>query len=145
MHDYPPQPKIDHSRIKYPSDRITLKQLRSLAGDDLDTFFRLEGDRLASMMLIEQNYGELGFAKALDDPARTREAIIHLVGDGWDEEQDGKYSDAKGLEKAAGMLADYYVRFGIAEGPASARQAIRRIEHQGALQAKQMLGRTGGD
>ncbi len=138
-------PEIDHSKIKYPSDRVTLKQLRTLAEDDLGFYFKQEGTDIGNMTIREQNHAKLGFAKALGDPARIEKAIFNLVGDDWDEEKDGKYSDAKGLEKAVEMLTEYYIRYGVAEGPISAKQAIRRIEKQGAEQAKQLMGRTGGD
>lgn len=139
------QLEIDLSKIKFPSDRVTLKNLRALAEGDPDYYFGSEYLHLSNMMIREQNHAELGFAKALGDSKRIGEAIFRLVGDDWDEEKYGKYTDAKGLEQAAEMLAEYYVRFGIAEGPVSAKQAIRRIEQQAAAQAKQMMGRTGGD
>ncbi|GIW86411.1 MAG: hypothetical protein KatS3mg108_0735 [Isosphaeraceae bacterium] len=140
-----PRPEIDLSKIKYPSDRVTLKQLRTLAEDDLGLYFKQEGTDIGNMTIREQNHAKLGFAKALGDPAMIEKAIFDLVGDHWDEEQDGKYSDAKGLGKAVEMLTEYYIRYGVAEGPISAKQAIRRIEKQGAEQAKQFMGRTGGD
>lgn len=140
-----PQPEIDLSKIKYPSDRVTLKQLRALAEDDLGLYLNQEGTDIGNMAIRESNHAKLGFAKALGDKARIDEAVFDLVGDDWDEERYGKYSDAKGLEQAVEMLTGYYIRYGVAEGPISAKQAIRRIEKQGAEQAKQLMGRTGGD
>ena len=130
-------PKIDYDRIDFPSDRLTLKHLRSLKplageyahGPDFD--FLAYADELISMHGQERLFAELGFVAALGDASNSDAARRKLIdrGDELECRED---------------LANLYTRYGVSDGIESARQLIRRLEDQGAAQAKQLVGRGAG-
>jgi hypothetical protein len=144
-------PKIDYGQIDFPSDRLTFKQIRALASKPTYADFpSLEGylfdhvTGLATMHYIEKNFADVGFAKGTGDPKRIEEAILKLNA-GWrDNEPDVVYDEALATQDSVDSLADDYQKFGIADGPETAKQLVRRLEDNAAAQAREKLGRTGG-
>jgi len=122
----PLQAQIDFTMLNFPSDILTMKDLRRLYPEGFqhakgfsphhvpffeerrgETFFTLVGfERLLALNAFDRALGRL----AEEDTATTREDIA-------------KYLD------------EFYIRAGIAPGPAAARQLLRNLETAAADQA----------
>jgi hypothetical protein len=126
------KPQIDYTRIEFPSDLVSLKQLRSLqlmlgdVGEDLDL-----------MHMQEREFARLGFSRQWGDEEEIRGAIADIID--WSE-ADGACNAAREVQDAREHLASLYVQFGIAEGPETAKQLIQRLELMGAEQAQRQRG-----
>jgi hypothetical protein len=120
------KPQIDYGRIDFPSDRVTLKQLRAK-----NVILPLDGAHLEDMHVWEKDFARLGFLR--ERGARTE--METLQG-----EMDAVAQADVGAS-AREHLSAYYVRFGIADGPETAEQFIRRLEAEGAAQSRQQHGR----
>src|SRR5260221_4101492 len=100
-------PEIDHSRIDFPSNRVTLKQLR-----DCGVQLPLDGSAIEDMHIWEKDFARLGFLRESGDRAGV-EALV-------DEMRAVAQADVGG--SALEHLSAHYVRFGIAEGSGTAQQ-----------------------
>ena len=120
---------LDFARIEFPSDKLTVGQVRRLHGDRIDretpTFFDAE-PYCGSAAFALGNM--LGMERALAAYAYNRAA-----GEAWKEVSPGFDRDT-----LAGDLAEDYVRYGLAAGEKSAALLVRRFEARAAGQA---LGR----
>ena len=119
-------PSIDFTVIKFPSDKLTIKDLRHLHPDKLDVaypdfFSRLRtgyaSDILGSLLISERNFA-----------FSTYEASIGRFADG------GLYDEDH--EEVRKELIKFYEQTRLASGPKHAEQLIRAIESQVKNQAK---------
>jgi len=124
--------QIDFNQIDFPSDPVTLKHLRSRQVD-----FEDDALELILMHKREQEFAELGFVTALGDPKELQRVIDTIIQS--NDDPDVSYDEAKFVQEARDALMDNYMQFGIADGPATARQLIHRLEESGANLAKQQL------
>jgi hypothetical protein len=121
-------PEIDLTKIEFPSDVMTIKAIRRLwpvavdTGEKVDLFSRPVGGR-AGEMLSNMLTMERDLAKATFGLEFGREPNITYADD-----------DVKLL---AEDLSKLYTRYGIADGPNSAKELIRNIESQAVAQARQ--------
>jgi hypothetical protein len=123
-------PEIDLSKIEFPSDRVTIKDIRRLWPEAVDTGKRVDlfskpvgggaGEMLFSMLTMERDLAKATFGLKLG-----REPAIPYADD-----------DVKLL---ADDLSQVYTRYGIADGPSSAKELIRGIESQALAQAQQHI------
>jgi hypothetical protein len=129
------KPEIDFSRISFPSDKITLQHVREMqrAGYDL---FHLDDD-LNILREREEDFARLGFARRLGDAEAIATALDELIY--WREETP--CDEAQEVQKQVDILTREYVRFGVPDGPETARQLVRRLEAAGAKQAQAFLGK----
>lgn len=138
-------PTIDCHRIDYPSDRVTIKQLRVLARAndptaELHEFFAQVGELPEIMHSCEEQFANLGFARGTGNPQLIRHAQEVIMSD--NEEPDFESAYLVAIRE----LTSYYKQFGIADGIETTKQLVRRLEENAAEQARQLLGRTtGGD
>jgi hypothetical protein len=129
-----PKPQVDFSRIEFPSDAVTLKQLRDKTG-----FPDRLGEDLSVMHMREEGFVRFGFAKQLGDEDEILNAVFEALE--W-MEADGpcdEATQARELQVEKDCLAREYIRFGVADGPETAKQLIRRLEALGAEQAKALF------
>lgn len=129
--------ELDYSKIAFPSDKITIGQLRKMHPQDFDAEWwsctGVFGDLAPtptgqSQTSIDMNdilYGERavaerGWVKASGIPYEK----------GWLDEVNG----------GAKPLPRLYIKYGLASGPKHAEQLIRNIESQAAALAKQLPG-----
>lgn len=138
--DRPPAaaPSIDLARLEFPSDKITLADLRRVHRREFDTmsvnFFdgakmgRKADDwpqePLAEMLSIERIIARMAFESA----ARGGPQGSVLT--------SGSEDDVE----LVGTLSEYYRRYGVAHGPHEARLLIGSIEEQAAKQAEHLVG-----
>lgn len=121
-------PEIDLTKIEFPSDGMTIKAIRQIwpeavdTGKTVDLFSRPVGGR-AGEMLFNVLTMERDLAKATFGLEFGREPDIAYADD-----------DVKLL---AEDLSQLYTRYGIADGPNSAKELIRSIETQAIEQARQ--------
>ena len=119
-------PEIDYDRIDYPSDEVTLKQLRTR-----NVELTLDGEAIEDMHDWEKEFARIGFLRELGN-TKELDALVA--------EMDTIAHADVGVSPLE-HLSSCYVRFGIADGSETARQLIRRLESQGSEQAKQGPGR----
>src|SRR5581483_7356894 len=114
-------PIIDLEKVDFPSDALTIRTLRRAHVEEFDgtlgsKFFRHHGRWAADatiglMIFIERFLATDAFEAALGLP-RTADVCA-----------DDKEAHVEELEA-------FYTRYGLAEGPAAARELIRGIERQ---------------
>lgn len=119
-------PKIDFTKIDFPSDGLTIKVLRHIHRDQIDaeqlpTFFtdreRADSaeDLLTNLLYCERALAEAAFDRHLGKPP----------------------ADPLGVEGFAEELERLYVRYGIASGHHHAEQLIRNFESQAVVLARE--------
>jgi len=124
-------PIIDLERIDFPSDGLTIRTLRRTHIEDFDvhltnSFFRnpdrWSADATIGLMIFTERFlATDAFEAALGLP-RTA-----------DLSPDDRKAHFEELEA-------FYIRYGLAEGPAAAREKIRGIERQAVEQARLVGG-----
>lgn len=129
------KPQIDFSSIRFPSDNVTLRHVREMSRSGYD-LLHLDDD-LNILRLHEEDIARLAFARRLGDPEAIAAALDELI----DREEDGPCDEAREIERVLDIVARGYVRFGVADGPETARQLVRRLETAGAEQAQALLGK----
>jgi hypothetical protein len=132
-----PDPAIDFTLIDFPTDRLTVKDLRKRWPHGFDTSppedavgLRIIGPYrrksldsiIGSTIDTERELAERAFYAALG-----KEAPEHLSGSGREESME--------------LLAHTYVGYGLATGEHHALELIRNIETQGAAQARKFRPR----
>lgn len=129
---HPEQPALDFTSISFPSDRLTFKHLRAFDQKrevtDNPGLYTREGERLDAMQFLERQFALLGFEAAF---GRGDQAAANLA---LGFEQDG-------VDGAAADLADLYTRYGLATGPAAARELVKSVQAEGSKQAAKVGGR----
>ena len=123
------QPEIDFGKLDYPSDALTLKDLRRLfpqgfQGDELHpekvSFFGTSvSDDFSTKLDFERMVAGYAFDEALGRPLR-----------------EGTFTGRGELRE---YLEEFYIGCGIAKGPQHARQLIRELEESAANQARQHI------
>jgi hypothetical protein len=129
MQDSPP--KIDFSSLTYPSDGLSIKNIRSAHPQGFTqedpAFFEAAhwGDRadFGGTLLVERRIAHKAFAARLGLP---------------DPYPDEDWSRSELIE----MLTESYQTYGIATGSHQTEQLAREIEAQAVTQAEEFLGRT---
>ena len=119
-----PPPDVDHTLIDFPSDRITLGQMRKRepnlferASLEVESPAQAEGHSLYS---IELRLAERAFAAAAGHPL-----------------EEGSFDREWYLE----VLDDAYQRYGLSSGTHETRELVRAFEAKAAEQAKQHRNR----
>lgn len=114
-------PDIDHSALRFPSDRLTLGDLRRLDPALFDgpgratTVLLLDADRLEDLVLLvnlEREYARACFLQAAHGGGRSAEVV--LLGE---------------------AVTDIWQEFGLAPGPVFAREMLADLEAAAAAQA----------
>jgi hypothetical protein len=117
-------PRLDLSKMRFPTDRITIGQLRAEQPDIYmsENLRRMESvdANVFATMITEIEFAETAFAKALGLPAPHPK-----------ESQQERIS----------WLNDDYKRYGISTGAQATRQLAREIEKAAVEQAKQFRAR----
>jgi hypothetical protein len=124
-----PQPQVDFAGLNYPSDTITMKELRRLypegfqplreaySGPYVVPFFETDVcDEFPTMLGFERKLAWHAFDRAL-----AREV------------KEGTFTTR---ENVCAYLEEFYIRAGIAQGPQHARQLLRDLESAAAEQAR---------
>jgi hypothetical protein len=126
------QPEINFTTIQFPSDKLSIKLLRRVRPDQdasgSPDLFGWEGEALDTMMYLERAFATLGFRSALGDAKAAEEELAAEL-------------EADGVAEVAKELADCYVRFGLATGPAAASEFVRQVQAAGAAQVGRKRGR----
>jgi hypothetical protein len=128
-----PSPKhtsIDFTAISFPSDRLTFKDLRALdskqdAQSDPGTFSK-NSDFFDTMRYLERLLAFLAFETACGRAKAAKKEIA--AGD-------------IGIKGMAKDLSEFYIRYGLATGPAAAEELIKSVRAEGEKQAIQLGGR----
>lgn len=120
-------PAVDFESLSYPSDRLTIGDIRRtepqlFAHDDPNVLDKAWQDsEIAVMLWAERGLAHKAFAKAAGRP----------------DPHSGLGTDRSDLMQA---LADTYRRYGLASGPKLTVQMARDVEKQAAAQARAQLG-----
>jgi hypothetical protein len=118
MSDQPPL--IDLTRIAFPTDRLTVKELRERNPLDFDRLDKKDGspksteENFHTVLDCEREVAWRAFRAALGQPVRISPIA----------------------EETRPIVMREYVRLGLATGPHHAEQLIRNVEAQAAAQAK---------
>lgn len=128
---------LDYSKIKFPSDNITIGMMRKLHPKEFDAEWwsctgvfghrapASTGQSQTSIDMNEMLYGE----RAVAERGWVKASRVTLD-PAWLEEVNG----------GAEPLPKLYIKYGLARGPQHAEQLIRNIESQAAALAKQLPG-----
>jgi len=114
-----PEPRLDLTRIDFPSDRITIKNLRQLSPQAFDPRSKEWADFEDDLELPGFLRLERDLANAAFDAVLGRRTVV----------MSGEEVE---------MLAALYVRYKLASGPHHAEQLIRSFEQAAAEQARQI-------
>jgi hypothetical protein len=117
-------PRLDLSKVRFPTDRLTIGQLRA-EQPDIYTSKNLRGRasvdaNVFATMITEIEFAETAFAKAVGLPA--------------------PYPNESQPERISWLNVDYK-RYGISTGAQATRQLAREIEKAAVEQAKQFRAR----
>lgn len=133
------EPKLDLSRIDFPSNNLSIRDLRRCYPEEFDReaelgFFRdRRGAELVEAMLWgERTLAELVFNATL---GRKEEATINVL-EPWVVERLKVRR-----EQIVEALKEDYLRYGIAAGPQAAAELVRGVEAAGVAQAREHLGK----
>lgn len=132
-----PAPQIDFTRIYFPSDRLTVRDLRRAFPGSFD----LPGQPVQKSGT--RSYGRASTGSALDgiiDAERLLAGIAFKQVLGQPLGEDEASFDRNEFVEA---LTTDYVRVGLAAGEHQVRELIRGIEAQAVAQARRHLGRSG--
>ncbi|MBX9580278.1 MAG: hypothetical protein K2X87_08225 [Gemmataceae bacterium] len=133
-----PVPKIDFKTIDFPSDKLSIKDLRRAfpkLGYDLwleDRFdYRFKtgeirrpmslDDTIHALLDFERDFAEQAFLQALGVPLRDGGGYLH--------------------EEAVETLRSDYIKLGLAAGDHQVAELVRNVERQAVAQANQHRGR----
>jgi hypothetical protein len=120
-----PQPHVDLMRIDFPSDRLTIKELRELFpqidSDELNDFDEIE---LPGLLSLERDLARAAFDEALGRTPRQKGIFVRGIG---------------AVEEDRQMLAATYLRYRLATGLHHAEQLIRAFEQAAAEMASQHM------
>lgn len=120
---------IDLTKIDFPTDRLTIKDWRRMFSDDFDSRDITPSYVPALDKLAELLTGERLLAISLYEEARGIEGDeFALRGDD--------------LKESVDELGDDYLKFGLATGPAQARELARSVERQALQQAARHGGKA---
>jgi hypothetical protein len=128
------EPKIDFIRIDFPSDKITIKDLRKLHPDQVDadespTLFDPPLSDGSPRTIADDTIGQMLYTERLIAKEVFNEAL-------------GRQSqELFSREEYTAELAASYARYGVATGPHHAEQLVRGIETQASAQARAHTGR----
>lgn len=126
MPDDPPLDYIDYTSLRFPSDRITIRDMRRAHPDRFD----VEGGRRFAEPEDEEDFlvGTLIYMERLVARAAF-EAALGKPGDLYAE---------RALEKEGCVeeMAEMYRRYGVSTGLEHTRQLLRDLESQAAQQAR---------
>jgi hypothetical protein len=129
-----PEPQLDLTKINFPTDRLSIKDLRTMFPEGFDRldqwgradgaeFFRDQSDRgyeiLIWMLNTERKVAELAFNRATGRP----------------QPEDRSERSPGWVEEEKEELIELLVKYGLATGPRHAEQQVRDIESQAATQA----------
>lgn len=121
------EPEIDHAKMQYPTDKVTVGQLRArqpelLNGKALYTS-RLTNTTLAIVgtMSLEHDLAAKAFAKAAGLPDPDPDPLVSR-------------------REAMRMLNEDYRRYGISSGLQQTKELVRAFEAAAARQGKAALG-----
>jgi hypothetical protein len=131
-----PTPQIDFSQIEFPSDRLTIRDLRRAFPHAFD----LPGQEAHRSQ--ERGYGRQSVGDALDG---IIDAERLLAGRAFKEALGEPYSNDEAAQARwdiiEGLVSDYR-RAGLASGEHQSNELIRGIESQAADQAQRHRGRA---
>jgi len=117
-------PQLDLTKISFPTDRLSIKDLRNLFPEKFDMVdgrvqfsgFGRVGDDLEATLQLERHV-----ARSVFDAAMGRASSIFMASDPLDAKE---------------MLAQSFIEYRLASGPHHAEQLVRNIEEQAVDQAK---------
>jgi hypothetical protein len=124
----PPPPQINLDILDYPSDGLTVKQLRTLFPEQ----FREDGPSNFFSRENRSNSGLIEYIVVFERDL-AKHAFDRVLG------RSSEWMAPARPRDLRGHLADLYARFQIAQGPQEARQLIRDLEKAAAEQARQHI------
>ncbi len=129
-----PEPVVDLAKIEFPTDKLTLKELRKFCPDDFDRMDKrgraLGGppdvrSQSEAILLLERDFASRAFNAAMgrpfnwNDPSKRDPEVYDQVN-----------------ELGRKLLRGAYVAWGLATGQHHAEQLLRAVEQAAAEQAK---------
>jgi hypothetical protein len=126
---------IDYTSISFPSDKLTIRDLRLL----YPHYFDVEGSAIRDFLAANAGQGKLN---SVDDDwlASMLDSERWLARHSYDKSRGAPVSRLEEIgdsrDKCASELSTYYVHFGLASGPTHADQLIRQFEAAAAAQAR---------
>jgi hypothetical protein len=124
-------PDLDLSKFDFPTDMLTIKDLRLLYPGHLDNRSVTSMDQLREGSVYEKLAALISEERiiAIDiyDQARGKKRPFSLRG--------------ADLKSALEELAEEYIKFGLASGPAHAKQLARSVKSQALQQAERHGGK----
>ena len=130
-------PKLDFKKIDFPSDKITIKDLRRAYPLGYDQWmedrfdYRITtgeirrpmslDDAIHDMVDYEREYAERAFLQALGVPVRPGREYDH--------------------QEVVDTFRTQYIKLGLASGEHQVSELVRNVERQAIAQADQYLGR----
>jgi len=131
---------IDYNQIEFPTDNVTIKYLRSLKPRDdiLCHDLQEKAREIGEMHVEEKDLAWLAFVTEVGDPNEIQQVVEELTGDFLDDEVP---TPEDFMQERREYLATKYLEFGIADGPATAKMLVAKVEAMGTEQARKQLGR----
>jgi hypothetical protein len=137
------EPRLDLTKIAFPSDRLTIQNLRQLFPNKMDIEFSDLKDlaKLDSMLRGERSFASLVYAAAkgppVIDPSVAATPEFKKIAEYAKQHLPPRMVEPPISETPLykGLIEDY-VEFGLASGPHHAEQLLRDIESQARTQAR---------
>ncbi len=121
--------EINFKAIDFPTDKVTLGDLRRRPETTSRNFLTELADDLDTVQFVQEGFVRLGFA-GVTAGNKGQDAVLNEIA------AEGRRPEAESF------LVNRYLHYGLADGPETAKQIIRRLEEAGAQQAREKLGRT---
>lgn len=119
-------PEIDLTKIAFPSDGMTLKDIRRIWPDFVDA---------GEVTIFSRNVGPADWVFAMLTMERDLARATYALKLG----SNNKCVHSDNVTELGEDLSGLYVEYGIANGPSTANELIRGIESQANMQASQHL------
>jgi hypothetical protein len=131
------EPKIDFTKIVFPSDKVTVKMVRQAWPGAIDVDRSEPLGRAPHRVYLRHSLDNV-LGDDLIDPERMLAERAFKVARGQSVTNDQRISNKNEL---IDTVAHSYVRYGLARGKNEAKAMIRQIELQAEAQARQYPGR----
>lgn len=118
-------PEIDLKTLSFPTDRLTIKEIRAAEPDLFATAEVLELDRsfarsdFSAMLSLEREVADRAYGEAIGSPDPEAEDRAYLIE----------------------LLTQQYEGHGLSTGPHQTEELVREIERQAVDQAQKHLGK----
>ena len=131
-----PELEPHFEKIAFPTDRITIGDLRRVYASEIAEDAKTWNKQFASSRLLTGRAGTDMGSTLADERALANKAFLAALG-----RPDNPVEDREEMIRS---LARDYVRFGLASGLEHTRQLVRTFEAAAAAQAQALLGGAAG-